>query len=53
MISFSKCVAFGRFVFREMVAALQQQSIPEILAKSCHPRRRARLSYPNNKEKIN
>ena len=30
------------------VAALRQQLTPEILAKSCHPRRRARLSCPNN-----
>ena len=33
-----------------MVAVLRQQLIPEILAKSCHPRRRARLSCPNQKK---
>ena len=34
-----------------MAAVPRQQLIPEILAKSCHPRRRARLSCPNQQKK--
>ena len=49
---FLKKSAFGTSVFREMAAVLRQQLIPEILSKSCHPHRRARLSCPNPNKKV-